>query len=207
MKHLPAQEADSPLFLGETVTGGMIGLVNWLWYFWFYSFLGWGLERAFALLSRAESQKRRCFLLLPLCPVYGFGMLAVLALPPMGWFPLAVWGGLAATAVEYAYHWVGEVLLGVWFWDYSQVPGNVAGRVCLPFSLAWGVLTAGAVHFVQPLAAVFAEAIPAWGSYAFLLLFTADTVCSLYFLRVTGDLEGMRQAVPVRTLLQLFHIP
>lgn len=166
---------------------------NWLWYFWFYSFLGWGLERAFAALCRAEFQGRRCFLLLPLCPVYGFGMLAVLALPVEGWM-LLIWGGLAATAVEFAYHWACEALLGVWFWDYSQVPGNLAGRVCIPFTLAWGALTAGAVWFVQPLAEALAEALPAWLAYAFLLLFTADTVCTVWFLRATGDLRGLRTA-------------
>lgn len=53
-----------------------------LWYFWIYSFLGYLLERAFAAVTHAEHQGRRCFLLLPLCPVYGLGMLAVLALPP-----------------------------------------------------------------------------------------------------------------------------
>ena len=73
-----------------------------LWYFWIYSFLGYLLERAFAAVTHAEHQGRRCFLLLPLCPVYGLGMLAVLALPPDwtegGW--LVISGGLAATAVE-----------------------------------------------------------------------------------------------------------
>ena len=79
-----------------------------LWYFWIYSFLGWLVELAFALASRSAERRRRCFLLLPLCPVYGLGMLAALALPPMGWLGLTVWGGLAATAVEYAVHWAGQ---------------------------------------------------------------------------------------------------
>lgn len=166
-----------------------------LWYFWIYSFLGWILERAFAAASGAEEPRRRCFLVLPLCPVYGFGMLAVLALPPMGWAALALWGGLAATAVEFTYHWAGERFLGVRFWDYSQVPGNLAGRVCLPFSLAWGVLTACAARFIQPLAAALAGGLPDWLAYGFLLLFTADTVCTLWFLRATGDLWGMRYAL------------
>ena len=66
-----------------------------LWYFWLYSFLGFLLERAFAAATRAEHQARRCFLLLPLCPVYGLGMLAVLALPrELPFWALALWGGL-----------------------------------------------------------------------------------------------------------------
>lgn len=168
----------------------------WLWYFWIYSFLGWLVELAFAVASRSEDRRRRCLLLLPLCPVYGLGMLAVLALPPMGGSGLAIFGGLTATAVEYAYHWAGERFLGVRFWDYRRVPGNLRGRVCLPFSLAWGLLVWAAVRFVQPGAAALAEAVPAWLTYGCLLIFTADLVCSLRFLRVTGDLKGMRAALP-----------
>lgn len=167
----------------------------WLWYFWIYSFLGWLVELAFAAVSRSEDRRRRCLLLLPLCPVYGLGMLAALALPPMGGPGLAVLGGLTATAVEYAYHWAGERFLGVRFWDYRRVPGNLRGRVCLPFSLAWGLLVWAAVRFVQPGAEALAEAVPAWLTYGCFLIFTADLVCSLRFLRVTGDLKGMRAAV------------
>ena len=53
----------------------------WLWYFWIYSFLGYLLEKAFAVATKAERRERKCFLLLPMCPVYGLGMAAVLALP------------------------------------------------------------------------------------------------------------------------------
>lgn len=166
-----------------------------LWYFWIYSFLGWLVELAFAAAARSEEKRRRCLLLLPLCPVYGLGMLAVLALPPMGWPGLMILGGLAATAVEYVYHWVGERFLGVRFWDYARVPGNLRGRVCLPFTLAWGVLAWAAVRFVQPGAEALTEAVPAWATYALLLAFTADAVCSLRFLRVTGDLRALRQAL------------
>ena len=167
-----------------------------LWYFWIYSFLGWLVELAFALASRSGEQRRRCFLLLPLCPVYGLGMMTALALPPMGWLGLTVWGGLAATAVEYAVHWAGERFLRVEFWDYSQVSGNLRGRVCLPFALAWGLLAAAALRFVQPGAEILAsEAAPAL-TYACLLVFTMDAISSLWFLRTTGDLSEMRAAWP-----------
>ena len=170
-------------------------MASWLWYFWIYSFLGWLVELAFAAAARSEDRRRRCLLFLPLCPVYGLGMLAVLALPPMGWAGLAFWGGLAAAAVEYVYHWGGENFLGIRFWDYSQIPGNLRGRVCPSFTLAWGLLAWAAVRFVQPGAAALAEAVPPAVTYACLLFFTADAVCSLYYLRVTGDLKGMRAAL------------
>lgn len=166
-----------------------------LWYFWIYSFLGWLIELAFAAVSYSEDRRRRCLLLLPLCPVYGLGMLAALALPPMGWLGLTFFGGLAAAAVEYAYHWAGERFLGVRFWDYAGLPGNLRGRVCLPFTLAWGLLVWAAVRFVQPGAETLAKEVSPVLTYACLLVFTMDTVCSLRFLRVTGDLREMRESV------------
>ena len=74
-----------------------------LWYFWIYSFLGYLLEKVFAKATKSAQQGRKGFLALPLCSVYGLGMLAVLALPEGirsgGW--LFLFGGIAATAVEY----------------------------------------------------------------------------------------------------------
>ncbi len=124
----------------------------WLWNFWIFSFWGWCLERLFAAVTHSPRQRRRCLLVSPLCPVYGLGMAAVLALPaPLlsGW-RLYVFGGLAATAVEYLYHWWGDCFLRVRFWDYTSVPGNLRGRVCLPFSLAWGLLMFPAVKAGRP---------------------------------------------------------
>ena len=165
-----------------------------LWYFWIYSFLGYLLEKAFAKVTRAQQQGRKCFLLLPLCPVYGLGMLAVLALPPICkegiW--LVVWGGLAATAVEYAVHWAYETFLHVRFWDYSRVWGNLRGRVCLPFTAAWGVLTALAVRWVQPGVEALAARVPGEVTWLCLLVFTADALVSARLLWVTGDVELLR---------------
>ena len=172
-------------------------MTDLLWVFWIYSFGGYLVERAFAAATRAERRERKCFLLLPLCPVYGLGMLAVLALPEswrQGPWLIAA-GAAAATAVEYAVHWAYETFLGVEFWDYSHIPGNLGGRICLPFTLAWGLLVWAAVRFVQPGAEALAAGVPAWLTYVCLLVFTADLVCSLWFLRVTGDLRGMRGAV------------
>lgn len=165
-----------------------------LWYFWIYSFLGYLLEKLFAKVTRAEQQGRKCFFFLPLCPVYGLGMLAVLALPER-WMRggLAILsGGLAATAVEYVVHWAYDRFLGVRFWDYSRVFGNLHGRVCLPFTLAWGGLTALAVRWVQPLVQLAVERTVPEITYLCLLVFAADAMLSARFLWVAGDPERLR---------------
>ena len=165
-----------------------------LWYFWIYSFLGYLLEKLFAKVTHAEKQCRKCFLLLPMCPVYGLGMLAVLALPSAckSGIWLVAFGGLAATGVEYVVHWAYDRFLHVRFWDYSQVAGNLRGRVCLPFTVAWGLLTALAVWLVQPGVERLASRVLPEITYLCLLIFTADFLCSARFVWVTGDVEALR---------------
>ena len=165
-----------------------------LWYFWIYSFLGYLLEKCFAKVTGAKLQGRKCFLLFPLCPVYGLGMLVVLALPERwdsGW-QLLLWGGLAATAVEYVVHWSYDTFLGIRFWDYSGVVGNIRGRICLPFSLIWGGLTAAVVRWIHPAVERLVERTVPEVTYLCLMVFALDTFCSLRFLKVTGDPERLR---------------
>ena len=106
-----------------------------------------------------------------------------------------MFGGLTATAAEYLYHWWGDCFLRVRFWDYTSVPGNLRGRVCLPFSLAWGLLMFPAVKLAAPAAAALALRVPPLLTWLCLMSFTADAVCSLRFLAVTHDLEALRRAI------------
>ena len=161
----------------------------YFWYFLFYSFLGYLLEKLFARATHAPRQVRKCLLLLPLCPVYGLALCALLLTgaervdSPVA---LLLQGTAVTTAVEYMVHWGYERLLGVQFWDYTRTRLNVNGRICLPFSLAWGVLSATAVRFAQPVLREVAAALPdAWaGAVLFLLAFdailTARVLCTYH---------------------------
>ena len=167
------------------------------WYFGIYSFLGYLLEKVFAKVTQSPQQGRKGFLALPLCPVYGLGMLAVLALPEVwqtGW-RLVLAGGLAATAVEYIVHWGYDRFLGVHFWDYSAVSGNLRGRVCLPFSVIWGILVWAAMTWVQPWVEVLTARVPPEVTWLCLLALTADAVCSIWLLRQSGNPEILRADV------------
>lgn len=171
-----------------------------LWWFWMYSFLGYLIEKVFAAATHSLHQVRKCFLLLPFCPVYGLGMLAVLSLPEelLEGIRLIFLGGVIATAVEYAVHWLYDRFLGVMFWDYRGVFGNLQGRVCVPFGVAWGILSASAVWYVHPAVERLAEQIPAEMTYVCLLLFTADAVCTVFFLRETRDIDRLRLSCLLR---------
>ena len=175
----------------------------YFWLFVLYSFGGYLLEKAFAAATAAPLQVRKCLVLLPLCPVYGLGMLAVLMLPlglrDTPW-KLGIFGALAVTSVEFAVHWLYDKLLGVRFWDYSPFKTGVVGRVCLPFSVIWGVLVVLTVRFAHPWALTLALGIPPVLTYALLLVLTVDAFLSALVLRRGGDVELMSLRKLLRAL-------
>ena len=179
----------------RTLTGrnGGIFLV-WFWTFVCYSFAGFLLEVAFAAAVGGRPD-RKGLLVLPLCPVYGLGACLILLLPR--WVAVRPWalflaGGLAATAAEYIDALYHEKVLGVTFWDYRGLPGNIAGRVCLPFSLAWGILSLGLVWWVHPRLLPWLERIPGPVSAAALLTLAADGWVTAVLLRRCGDTRCLR---------------
>ena len=165
-----------------------------LWSFIAYSFAGFLLETAFAWLTGGTAG-RKGLLVLPLCPVYGAGACLVLALTaPVRGEPPAVFlvGGLAATAAEYLAALYHEKALGVSFWDYGDLPGSLRGRVCLPFSLAWGTLSLGLVYWLHPLLAPWLARIPAPVGWLTLAALLTDGLFTAALLRTTGDTASLR---------------
>lgn len=154
-----------------------------------YSFLGFLVEVGYVRLLRHPKKERKCLLLLPLCPVYGFGAAAVLALPrsilsqPIGVF---VAGALVCTLVEYGAAVFYERGVGVQFWVYDQQPGNLCGRVCPLYTLFWGGLSLLTVFVLQPLFAPLLARLPLWLIQGLFVLFAADGLISLLLLHRTG---------------------
>ncbi len=168
---------------------------TWFWYFVVYSLLGCGLEVLFARLTGQRKRDRKCFYLLPLCPVYGFGAIGILLLPP--WVRergllLILLGGLTATGVEYLVGLFDEKVLGVRFWDYSDLPWNVGGKICLSFTAAWGLLALLLVRVVHPWVAALAAATPFWLLLPAALLVAGDGARSAVLLRRAGTTEVLR---------------
>lgn len=163
-------------------------------YFVVYSVLGFLLEVGYAWSTGGRRDRKRT-LLLPLCPVYGLGALAVLALPqgilerPL---LLMVCGGIAATGVEYATAVFYETVLRVSFWDYRENRWNLHGRVCPLFSLAWSALLPVAVYGIHPVVAGWAHSIPAPVTGAAMLAAGTDLVLSALLLRRTGSRDCLR---------------
>lgn len=165
------------------------------WNFLVYSFLGFLLEVVFARVTRQEKKDRKCYLFLPLCPVYGLGAVGILALPQWvadNFFLLWLAGGLTATAAEYLVGLFYEKTLGVAFWDYSDMKGNLGGKVCPLFTFLWGGLAVALRWWLHPLLEPWLAAIPAGWAAPALLVLTLDGFATLAVLTGTGDVKSLR---------------
>ena len=49
-------------------------------------------------------------------------------------------GMIVGSVVEYVCSWGQEMLFGSTSWDYSALPFNLNGRICLLYSVFWGLL-------------------------------------------------------------------
>ena len=172
--------------------GGSVA--RWLWIFWIYSFLGYGLEKVFAAATHSPNQGRKCFLLLPLCPVYGLGALMIRGLVWWNRHPLWVMaaGFLAATTAELLMGAIYRYGLRVEFWDYSRQPRNLFGLVCLRFSFYWMVLAVLMVYKLDPLVEQAAGMMPGWLDAPAAILTGTDLAVSAVALRRSGTTEVLR---------------
>ena len=102
--------------------------------------------------------------------------------------------------MEDAVHFLYERLLGVLFWDYSSTKMDLNRRVCMPFALLWGLLTALTVRYVHPWIALAASVMPAPVTYGALLLFIADGFLSARVLRRGGNVDLMPLPRLIRAL-------
>lgn len=156
----------------------------WFWFFLFYSFVGFLLEVAFAWCTRGHP-RRKCLLVLPLCPVYGLGACLILGASADLNSPAALFavGAVLATASEYCMAAFYEDILGVSFWDYSDLPFHIHGRVCLPFSIAWGLLSIPLVRWLHPLVSSVSFDPPAFVTVLMVTALAADGLVSGLLLR------------------------
>ncbi len=122
-----------------------------VWIFIIYAFLGWCSDVAFAAVNKGKFVNRG-FLNGPVCPIYGVGMLiVVLCLWNLRDRPLLLFLGsaLLTTALEFVTGFVLERFFHDKWWDYSDMPFNIKGYVCLKFTILWGLAASfiiGAIH-------------------------------------------------------------
>ena len=125
---------------------------KYILYLFIYSCIGCILETIYAFIVLGHFDNRG-FLLGPLCPIYGFGMLIlIICLSNYKGNNLKLFfvAAVVLTYFEYVAGFVLEVIFDLKWWDYTNDFLNINGRVCLPFALAWGVIAILVVNYIHP---------------------------------------------------------
>ena len=118
-------------------------VIQWLFFFYFYSFIGWCVESVYVSV-RTRKLTNRGFMRGPFLPLYGSGalMMLVVSMPFQdNVFLTYLAGCVGATILEYITGVTMEALFKVRYWDYSSKKFNFQGQICLGTTLSWGFLT------------------------------------------------------------------
>ena len=127
----------------KRITINGISIWRILAYFIIYSIAGYIIETLYGMITKGVWESRQSFLYGPFCGIYGLGavvMILCLHKFPKKYNVLFIGGFIVGSIVEYAISLFGELILGVKWWDYSNMSLNINGRICVYFSVFWGFL-------------------------------------------------------------------
>ena len=149
-----------------------------------YSFLGWFIEVICQLINR-KKYVNRGFLIGPYCPIYGFGVVFMIALltrflsNPILLFIMSI---LICSILEYFTSYVMEKMFNARWWDYSEKKYNLNGRICLNTLIPFGIGGMFVLYFINPLIMKGINLIPSnilnIISILILILFLVDVIIS-----------------------------
>lgn len=124
----------------------------YIYYFLFYSFAGWIIEVVYSTVETGRFVNRG-FLNGPVCPVYGFGVIAVMKVLfqiQENILLLFVGAVVLTSLIELVAGWVLMKIFNERWWDYSDEHFNFKGYVCLKFSLFWGLGCMFIIEIIHP---------------------------------------------------------
>ena len=171
----------------------MEDILHLIMMFFFYSFLGWCMEVVLKYIQLHRFVNRG-FYTGPVCPIYGSG--AVLITLVVQWLsPLESAVGttfaisfLLCGALEYFTSLVMEKRFHARWWDYSQKPMNLHGRVWIGNLVLFGLGGVAVVHLMNP---VLLESLAGFSVVAqeitagvLLALFAADYVLTHFMMKL-----------------------
>ena len=127
----------------------------------------------------------RGFLIGPICPIYGFGVLLIILLVGNSKSDLlAVFlkSILVCSVLEYFTSYFMEKLFHARWWDYSKNKYNINGRICLETMLPFGILSTIVIYVVHPLVikfvSLFSNTLLIILTILFGILFIVDNIVS-----------------------------
>ena len=133
-----------------------------LWIFIIYAFIGWCAEVGYDALNNGKFVNRGV-LNGPYCTIYGCGVVIVVAaLTPLkkNLIILFIGSFFLTSILEFITGFLLEKVFHNKWWDYSNLPFNIKGYVCLKFSIYWGLACTFIMDIVHPIIYKFITIIP-----------------------------------------------
>ena len=128
------------------------------------SFAGVIVELLWCFVRNGYFESRTGLVYGPFNPVYGFGAffltLVLYKYRNRGAIYSFIGGFITGSVVEYACSYFQQMLFGSTSWDYSNLPLNINGRICLLYSIFWGFLGVFWIKSLYPRFSVWVLKIP-----------------------------------------------
>ena len=167
-----------------------------------YSFIGWVYESVLCSITQ-KTLVNRGFLNGPICPIYGFGALSViLLLKDIQHNLIALFlASMVVTGVlEYLTSYLLEHFFHAKWWDYSDQPFQIEGRVCLLGVTVFGLMSVLLIRVVNPWICARVDRISQGILYLldsiFFVLGSCDfTVTVVHLLRMNTRLQEIQSAI------------
>lgn len=145
------------------------------------SFVGVVIETIWCLVTRGYIESRAGLVYGPFNLLYGMGVVTLTVclykFRNRGAWLSFLGGTLVGSVVEYICSWGQELVFGSRSWDYSAIPFNLNGRICLLYSIFWGILGVLWIKNLYPRVAKLILKIPnkagkiiTWAVTAFLII-------------------------------------
>lgn len=188
---------------------------QYVWIFIVGCYSGFLIETVWCLIKNGYIESRKSLVLGHLSVAYGMGAV-LLTLLLVHFQKAKLWkiflvAFVSGTATEYICSLGQEICFGSVAWDYSKLPLNINGRVCLLYSLFWGVLGVFWVKAVIPLLKKFFSSIKLPHERliigAFIVFFVFDCVLSASAaLRMNERAQGVSPSNRIEQFLDT-HYP
>ena len=126
-------------------------VIKYILLFFIYAFVGWCIEVVAKIIDDRKFVNRG-FLIGPILPIYGVGVLLILLVTKQtDNFIIVFLKAIAVCSVlEYFTSWIMEVFFKTRWWDYSQRRFNLNGRICVNTMIPFGILGLFVVYLLNP---------------------------------------------------------
>lgn len=186
------------------------GFYKLFWLFLIGAVLGDLVETVFCRLTAGVWMSRSSLVWGPFSIVWGLAIATATALlykdrekPDRHLFFI---GTVLGGAYEYVCSVFTELVFGTVFWDYSEIPFNLGGRINLLYCFFWGIAAVIWIKWMYPFFSGWIEKIPVlWGyilTWVLVVFMAADiAVSSMALIRYDRRSEGMQADNVIEKLL------